>query len=787
MLSSLVTRLRRYASRKRTGPYQLNYSDAAFFDFLAQGAKLPEALKEATSEFSCGRLTDARRKVVLHFRRRVEPQFFIDLREIPKLAGEIREKYPAWHAAQTHKIEQDCNVGLAVYSAVAPPLRPGFPWHAPVRQHVDDLLYSVRPHRFAFAPRMASVGMFEPSIVDGLQAIIGDWLKFAQLGDSNLPYVSNLVVIQRLLALCWTWAFVAARPMEGDADDLALEWSLIKIMRVDAAYLIPRLGTSYANNHLLVDRFAGWFLALWLPEFCGDEISENETKWLQELNRQTLADGTGFEHSVHYHEFGCEMALAYFLLSVKNGRDIPAWFTERFSRMLNFQADLGGVHGLAPAIGNTTEDPLFPLDASEGGAAAAWWAIHRELFAAERAPLISTDHPCVERAIWLLGKDLSQTTVAQSAISSNFHAYPDGGFFVFSEVDQSNRLIFRSGPVPEMNISAGHMHADLLSLYLTIDAAPVLVDAGTYTYRNAPDKGTSAGVNWRRYLAGPLAHNGPAIGNIDPYGAFSGDFRPPEQSTRAKITRQVNQTAACWVEACIIATHQYNGITRGVVFIPGQYFLVYDTLPPSNTQRDVSFGFQFAAASTVTANTGLVSGDTNGLPWEIIAGPGLRLAPLLHGSVNPLGGWISTGYGRLAPAPQVRFINDGSRLSTVFLIRAGKQTKQGESPRIEAGDSTNGSFALRISSGNTIDYFIIQPSRRVDPKHCWGIDFDGDLLWLRTYDSRAQSLRWLDGRSVKCQDMGVRVEASLPLPNLELDARTPWASLPNGLVHCELG
>lgn len=784
---SLVTWLRAYLSRTGTQPYKPDFSDAAFFGCLSRHEELPETLKQAVSDFFSSRPLDARHEVMLHFRSRAQPQFFIDLDEIPNLANAIRQNHPTWYEAQSKKIASDCDAGLAIYSITAPPLKPGFSWHVPARGHGNDLLYPVRPHRFAFAPRMAQVGLFEPNMIERLAAIVRDWLSFAQKGKSSLPYVSNLVVIQRLLAVCWTWAYLAAQPIVGNLNASPLEWELIKLMCVDVEYLKTRLGTSYPNNHLLVDQFARWYIAQWLPEFCGaNGLVDAEAKWLRELRKQILPDGTGFEHSIHYHEFACEMALAYYQLSARNQREVPPWFENLFIKMLSFQADMCGPHGLPPAIGNTTEDPLFPLDAGESWASAAWWETHRALFDPTRLPLIDAGNPCVERAAWLLGRDPSLVSRCAQTTICCLRGYPDGGFFVFCEPDQSSRLIFRTGPAPDTHVSTGHLHADLLSLYLTVDDEPVLVDAGTYTYRNTVERGVNSSVNWRQYFVGPLAHNGPAIETLDPHGALVGDFRHPGQTARVRLARNLSQLTACWVEASIMSSNEYNGVSRGVVFIPGQYFVVYDSVPQSALKLDVSYGFQFSLASKVATNAESIVGDTNGKPWGITASRGLRLALLLKGSTEPLGGWVSTAYGNMVSASQTRFLHDHYSLSTAFLIRAGKQVQHGDVPVIEINTSRDGNLALRISMGKTIDYLIIRRASGADANNCWGIDFDGDLLWLRTRDFRVEILRWLDGRSAKCQDMGLRIEATLPVQSLELEALQIRTSLPAGLAHCEM-
>jgi hypothetical protein len=60
---------------------------------------------------------------------------------------------------------------------------------------------------------------------------------------------------------------------------------------------------------------------------------------LTELGRQIYLDGTSFEHSVHYHELACEMALSYLLLSRRNGLSVRGGGSERCSLFKLLAAD----------------------------------------------------------------------------------------------------------------------------------------------------------------------------------------------------------------------------------------------------------------------------------------------------------------------------------------------------------------------------------------------------------------------------------------------------------------
>src|SRR5205814_2575183 len=131
-----------------------------------------------------------------------------------------------------------------------------------------------------------------------------------------------------------------------------------------------------------------------------------------------------------------------------------------------------------------------------------------------------------EQAFWMLGGALTPPE-ASSAPKAMAAAYPDAGYYVFDSSEAGTTFLFRTGPVPDRAVFGGHMHADLLSVYLKSRGQPVIVEAGTYTYR------TAAG-DWREYLTGPEAHNGLSIAGHDPLGRSHGDFRPRHTDTRVR-------------------------------------------------------------------------------------------------------------------------------------------------------------------------------------------------------------------------------------------------------------
>ncbi|MCB1792460.1 MAG: hypothetical protein KDJ24_19290, partial [Gammaproteobacteria bacterium] len=194
------------------------------------------------------------------------PRFFVDLDRIAELSAAFAAEHPDIVSRLDALADHDVDGGLAVYTVTTTRLGAQYNWSSPPVGLAEDLLYPVRPHRFAFAPRHAWACLRRPALTSHLQGMLASWIAYAESGDCQYCYVSNLVVLQRVFATMWAWAFLASRPQDASTEGLGLEWLLLQVLYADARFLATRLGDSVPNNHLLADRFAHWFLATVLPE-----------------------------------------------------------------------------------------------------------------------------------------------------------------------------------------------------------------------------------------------------------------------------------------------------------------------------------------------------------------------------------------------------------------------------------------------------------------------------------------------------------------------------------------
>ena len=686
---------------------------------------------------------EARHLALKTAREQFGSRFFVTPATIPSLWRRIKDHYPDWYQGQIETTEADADQGLPIYNLKGSRLGADFPWNRLPSGPGADGMYAKRPHRFAFAPRNALACLYDPGAARRLSGMLEAWMHCATRGASRFCYDSNLGVIQRILALSWCWAFLAARDPGSGIERGDPECRVLAIIRADIGFLEPRLGQSAPNNHLLADWFAGWYLQQVFPEFLAQPEVDYESRWRDELLRQTYPDGGSFEHSAHYHEFACEMGSAYLLLCRRGVKMPNPEVNERVEALLRFQAALTGPEAVPLAIGNGIEDTLFPLDPGEGWCPGSLRELYRALFRPEVSPS-SLDNISVVRAFWLLAGELAPPPSSSPTADTGIVSFPDSGLYIQNDPELNACLSFRTGPRSGLPVAAGHMHADFLSIYFSVARRAILVDAGTYTYRSPSERWQSGSPAWRPYFAGPAAHNTLAIDGHDPLGELRGDFR--KFDTEACVTCNHRSTALLdLVETRLRGAGAYEGFQRTCVHVRGVYWLILDHSPPDALQAGTAcYGFQFAPGSEVSVDGRRVtigcSADASAL--TLLASTGLDEPTKLEGSLEPLGGWVSPHYGELIPAPQLRFGIQPGGGSSAFLLGIGGISVES----LEVAEPEEGVTIIRVQSAEYEDILLWNGAAGADrPIEYDDMYFEGLLLWIRVIGGRPTILRCLDG------------------------------------------
>jgi len=699
-----------------------------------RGATLDAVLPPNATGMSAG--STSTDPVVEHFRSRKTPRWFVAPVDVQSLARQIELKHPDWRDRILEQVSADAS-GLGIYSRRGPGLDERFPWGDIAPGPGDDPLYPVRPHRFAFLPRLALASHFEPAHLDRLDRVLRGWMQYAARRDNRYAYSSNLVVIQRLIACSWAWAFLAGHTAGEHADTASHnERLLLSILRADIAFLEPRLGYSVPNNHLLGDRFARWFIAAFWPELDPRDTSaaEQVQPWFDELDRQILPDGTSFEHSTHYHGLACEMATAFLLLQRRNGHESPQWLRMRLRSMLRFQLDLRGGDTPPIAIGDGIEDPMVPLNPDGADMGPSWTAVASALHGMTLA-----DNPGIDAgagwAWWMLGGKVPESRPSGKAEPARHYAL--GGFHILHGREAGTKLVFRTGPAPGTEVVAGHMHADLLSVYLFIRGTPCIVDAGTYSYRLGANPPSSSRLERpRHHLVGPQAHNIPIIAGTDPLGSMGRDFRPWATTMRAREIRVHRGEGLTWIEAELIGESPYSGQCRGVIHVHGEYWLIYDRRTTDGNKHDS--GFQLAVGARVeSCRHHVIRTRIGPTKMTLVASDGAGAAAVSEGTTS--GGWVAPSYGELRPAPRIRFTGrQDVDAPTAFVVPEGANT---DIFALEVKAVTDG-FGYRVVRSVSVDYMLLPTGN--GSVTVWGMQSSGRARWIRTQGSTVIESRVLD-------------------------------------------
>jgi hypothetical protein len=468
--------------------------------------------------------------------------------------------------------------------------------------------------------------------------------------DTNPPgvginWASSLEVSYRLIS--WSWTLLLLRDMPLVTGEWVMK--LLAAIWAHAAHVRRYLSYYFSpNTHLTGEALGLFYAGVLFREFA------DAPRWRElgarilaaESVRQVTPDGVHFEQSTCYQRYTVEIYLHYLMLASRNDVVAPAGIGDTVRRMVDFMLSVRRPNGSIPVIGDADGGTLLPLarrapdDARGMFATAAAMFGHRELAWAADGP--------VPEIMWLLGSAGMRTFEAikpAPPAGPPSRVFPAGGYAILRSGwnADSHQLIADIGPLG-CPVSAGHGHADLLSIQNSVFGEPCLVDAGNYTY--TPES------NWRDYFRSTAAHNTVLVdgrSQAEASGPFGWRTRP-----RVRLREWHSTTELDFLDAEHSACSEGDTVVhrRRVVFVKPRYWIVVDDL--SGTGRHhVHLTFQFAPMQVTLGPNRWARAQTPGgrVLW---VGP-FTSAPvrtgLRCGELRPIRGWIAPDYGRREPAP----------------------------------------------------------------------------------------------------------------------------------------
>ena len=397
-------------------------------------------------------------------------------------------------------------------------------------------------------------------VVTGRQAYCDEVIRQLESWWNDNPFqrginwTSALEVGFRTLSWIWIWHLLGERTPRDVRQRFLAE------LYRHGSYLQYNLSIYFSpNTHLLGEAVALHALGRLFPDFpkaqhwrtIGRDIVRAQ------MTAQVKNDGSHFEQSTYYHVY----ALDFFLLHAAL-EDVTEEYRAGLARMTDFLAAVLHADGQLPLLGDDDGGRLFHpygkrTQFARGTLATASLMLGKSVF-----PYSERDGE--EVALWWLGPETCEKR-RPSNVAQQSRVFGDCGLVVMKRGNAS--VLFDAGPFGPW--SAGHSHADTLSVVVSVANQEILIDPGTYTYLD-PD--------WRETFRGTAAHNTIRIDGKD-------------QATPAGPFRWLEKPEVCLIDFSstpqrdyAVAVCRYRGFThqRTVEFGNGGELQITDELdgPP---------------------------------------------------------------------------------------------------------------------------------------------------------------------------------------------------------------
>jgi hypothetical protein len=451
----------------------------------------------------------------------------------------------------------------------------------------------------------------------------------------------------------WIWAFDMIR------DSAVMDEAFYARLRRAAFFHCWETARKYskgssANNHLVGEAAGVYVGASYFQGFRQSETWREEAKEIlcREILAQTYDDGCIREHGLGYQFFVLQFYIVSGLVGRWTGDDFPYAYWARIERMVEFVAWLAEGGEELPMFGDRDDGYVLDLgdrpEKVEALLSLAALLFERDDFKGQVGGVSQT-------AYWLMGTadvaDYGRPVVTQNALKPlRSRSFPESGYHMLQHGrvgEGAFSLFFDCAELGYGSIAA-HGHADALSVALRLDRRDILVDSGTYDYFTYPE--------WRQYFRQTRSHNTLMVDGEDQselLGAFLWGRRAESRLEAWQVDGDETLISGSHDGYCRLPDPVVH--RRTVKLKGGQGEIEILDEIECRQRHQVSLRFQFSEYCSLEPE-----GDegfrvrVDGLDKTLLFRYSKGLAAeIFKGSESPKAGWVSRGYHRKTPAPQL--------------------------------------------------------------------------------------------------------------------------------------
>jgi hypothetical protein len=485
-------------------------------------------------------------------------------------------------------------------------------------------------------------------------AAIESWIEANPYGI-GVNWSSSLEVAYRLIS--WSWALLLLRHSAALSGQRLT--GVVANIWLHANHVARYLSFFFSpNTHLTGEALGLFYAGSLFAEF------KSAQRWqrlgarvlIAESRSQICPDGVHFERSTCYHRYTVETYQQFLLLAARNRVPVPFELGDEVRRMSEYLLAVRRPDGMLPEIGDADGGRLLPLVERHQCDPRGALAVSAAMFG--RGDFADASGGPAPEVAWLMGEagvDAFAAVAHAKPAGEVSRVFPSGGYAVMRSgwERDAHQMIVDVGPLG-CSFSAGHGHADLLSVQCSAFGEPILVDPGTFCYTPAEE--------WRNFFRGTTAHSTVVIGGrhqAEPDGPFGWRGRPAAQLHEWRSTGECD---------FVDARHDaYPGVVhqRRVMFVRPDYWVIVDDVREEAGRAgdvEIELGFQFAPMHVLAARDGWARALTpaGNTFWVGVFAPATIKPHVACGELTPVRGWVSADYGQRSPAPRLAYAANAS-------------------------------------------------------------------------------------------------------------------------------